>query len=72
MDIREVFGRNLRLARREEGFSQESLALEAGVDRTYICALGRVLYAASISMVDKLAVVLGVEASALLQRSPRQ
>lgn len=71
MDIREVFARNLRLARREKGFSQESLALEADVDRTYISALERGVYAASIDMVDKLAVVLGVDAAALLQRPPR-
>ena len=71
MDIRGTFARNLRLARREKGFSQESLALEAGVDRTYVSALERGVYAASIDMVDKLAVVLGVEASALLQRPAR-
>jgi transcriptional regulator with XRE-family HTH domain len=71
MEIRKVFARNLRLVRREKGFSQESLALEAGVDRTYISALERGIYAASIDMVEKLAVVLGVESSTLLQRTPR-
>jgi len=69
MDIREVFARNLRKARQERQLSQEALAHEAGVDRTYISALERGVYSATIDMADKLATVLGVEASALLQRS---
>ena len=68
MRIREVLARNLRTARREKGLSQEALAHEAGVDRTYISALERGVYSATIDMVDKLATVLHVEASDLLQR----
>lgn len=68
MDIREVFARNLRKYRQEKGLSQEALAHEAGVDRTYISALERSVYSASITMVDKLATILGVEPAALLQR----
>ena len=71
MDIREVFARNLRKYRQERGLSQEALAHEAGVDRTYISALERSTYSASITMVDRLATVLGVEAAALLQRPSR-
>ena len=71
MDIREVFARNLRHLRREKGLSQEALADEAGVDRTYISALERSAYSASITMVEKLANVLGVEASVLLERHVR-
>ena len=68
MDIREAFARNLRKCRQERGLSQEALAHEAGVDRTYVSALERSAYSASITMVDRLAKVLGVEAAALLQR----
>lgn len=68
MHIREVFARNLRKARAAKGLSQEALAHEADVDRTYISALERGVYSATIDMVDKLAMVLDVEASALLQR----
>jgi transcriptional regulator with XRE-family HTH domain len=71
MDIREVFARNLRHLRREKKMSQEALADEAGVDRTYISALERGVYSASITMVEKLANVLGVEASVLLERHVR-
>ena len=71
MDIREVFARNLRQYRQQRGLSQEDLAHEAGVDRTYVSALERGAYSASITMVDKLAKVMGVEAATLLQRSAR-
>lgn len=71
MDIREVFARNLRRCRRDKGLSQEALAHEAGVDRTYISALERSVYSASITMVDKLARILGVEAADLLKRPSR-
>lgn len=39
MEIREVFARNLKAARRAKGLSQEELAHEAGIDRTYISSL---------------------------------
>ena len=68
MDIREVFARNLRKARNAKGLSQEALAHEANIDRTYVSALERSEYSATIVMVDKMARALGVEASALLQR----
>lgn len=71
MDIREVFARNLRKYRQGKGLSQEALAHEAGVDRTYISALERSVYSASITMVDKLAKILDVEAADLLQRPSR-
>ena len=72
MRIREVFARNLRKARHDKGLSQEALAHEAEVDRTYISALERGVYGATIDMVDKLAMVLQVEASALLERPAKQ
>jgi transcriptional regulator with XRE-family HTH domain len=71
MDIREVFAQNLRKARNAKGLSQEALAHEANIDRTYVSALERSEYSATIVMVDKLARALGVEASALLQRPTR-
>ena len=71
MDIREDFARNLRKLRRQKGFSQEALALEAGIDRTYVSALERCTYSATITMVEKLAVVLGVEPVDLLQRASK-
>jgi transcriptional regulator with XRE-family HTH domain len=69
MNIREVFARNLRKARHSKGLSQEALAHEAAIDRTYVSALERGVYGATIDMVEKLAAVLDVEPSSLLQRS---
>ena len=70
MEIREVFARNLRAARLAKGLSQEELAHRADIDRTYISSLERCVYNASIDVVDRLALALGVEASELLQRPP--
>ena len=67
MDIREVFARNLRKARNARHLSQEALAHEADVDRTYVSALERGVYNATIVMVAKLAKALDVEPSELLR-----
>jgi transcriptional regulator with XRE-family HTH domain len=71
MDIRAVFARNLRKARQAKGLSQEALAHDADIDRTYVSALERGAYGATIDMVDKLARVLELEASDLLERSSK-
>lgn len=68
MDIREVLAINLRKLRHARGLSQEELADRAEIDRTYISALERSVYAAGIDVVDRLARSLGVEAADLLSR----
>jgi transcriptional regulator with XRE-family HTH domain len=68
MEIREVLALNLRKVRQAKGLSQEELADRAKIDRTYISALERGVYAASIEVVDRLARGLGVEAADLLKR----
>ena len=70
MDIREVFARNLRRYRHAAKLSQEELADRAEIDRTYVSALERSVYAASIDVVDRIARVLGVQAADLLIGSP--
>jgi len=72
MTLREVFARNLRRARNAAGFSQEALADAANVDRTYISALERAMYAATVDMIEKLSTVLDVEPAALLERPQRR
>ncbi|MBN9081541.1 MAG: transcriptional regulator [Rhizobiales bacterium 62-17] len=71
MEIREIFAANLRKCRHAAGLSQEELAHRAQIDRTYISALERSVYAASIEVVDRLAKELGVEASDMLLRPNR-
>lgn len=68
MTIREVLALNLRVLRQVKGLSQEQLAHRADLDRTYISSLERCVYGATIDVVDRLAGVLGVEASDLLRR----
>jgi transcriptional regulator with XRE-family HTH domain len=68
MEIREVFARNLRKQRQMMKLSQEELAHRAEIDRTYVSALERSIYGASIDVVDRLARELGVEAADLLRR----
>lgn len=72
MDIREVLARNLRIHRQERGLSQEELAHRAGIDRTYISALERCVYAASIDVVERLALALSVDAADLLRKEPSE
>ncbi len=69
MGIREVFAANLKRYRRAAGLSQEELAHRAGIDRTYISALERCQYAASIDVLERLAQQLGIEPAQLLQRA---
>lgn len=70
MEIREVFAQNLKALRQAKGLSQEELAHRADIDRTYISSLERCVYGASIDIVDRLAIVLEVEAADLLKRRP--
>jgi len=37
----EAFGRNLRAIRKSKGFSQERLAFDAGIDRSYVGKIER-------------------------------
>ncbi len=71
MEIREIFASNLRQYRQARGLSQEELAHRAELDRTYISALERCVYAASIDVVGKLAAVLEIEPADLLAASEK-
>lgn len=58
--------RNLRGLRSAAGLSQEELAHLAAIDRTYVSALERERYAATIDMIERLAAALKVSPLALL------
>ena len=66
MEAREILARNLRILRRIRGWSQEELADRAEIDRTYVSALERCIYAASVDVLDRLAEALNVNVAALL------
>ena len=77
MDIRDVFATNVRRLRAERSLSQDDLAYDAGVSRSYLSQIekGRGSnnegYFASLSVVERLAKTLGVEPAALLAATPR-
>jgi len=67
MDLREVFATNLRRLRHEKGLSQDDLAYEAVVSRSYVAQLEKGTYYASLKIVGRLAEALGVEPAELLK-----
>lgn len=67
MDLREVFARNLRRLRHERGLSQDELAYEAEVSRSYLSQLEKGSYYASLKILGKLVTVLKVEPAELLR-----
>lgn len=66
MDIRQRLAQNLRRLRQAKGWSQEQFAFEADIHRTYISDLERGARNPTITVVDKLALSLGVRAGELL------
>ncbi|MDE1939142.1 MAG: helix-turn-helix transcriptional regulator [Alphaproteobacteria bacterium] len=70
MDLRQVFAANLRRLRHERGLSQESLAYEADVNRTYISKLEKGVSYAGLEIIGKFAAVLVVEPAELLKLPP--
>jgi transcriptional regulator with XRE-family HTH domain len=71
MDLREVFATNLRRLRHAKGLSQDDLAYEAEVSRSYLSQLEKGVFYASLKILEKLARVLDVEPAELL-RSPQR
>lgn len=66
--LRQVLATNLRLLRNESGWSQEDLAAEAGLHRTFVGAVERAERNISLDNIEKLAVALRVEPWTLLKR----
>ena len=63
MEPGQAFGRALRQRRMEAGFSQEGLALEAGIERVYVSLLERGKRQPTFHMIVKLAGALGCSAA---------
>lgn len=66
MDIRQKLARNLRMQRQSAGWSQEELADEAELHRTYVSDLERGTRNPSILVIERLTAALGVSAGDLL------
>jgi transcriptional regulator with XRE-family HTH domain len=66
MDIKKKFGQKVKLLRIEKGWSQEKLALNADLDRTYIPSIEAGKRNVSITVIEKIAMALDVEIFELL------
>jgi transcriptional regulator with XRE-family HTH domain len=66
MKIEARLGANVKRLRRNTGLSQEAFADLAGIHRTYVSDVERGRRNPTISVVEKLARALGVQAGALL------
>lgn len=64
-----AFGLVLREVRKEQGISQEALALEADLQRNYISLIERGINQPTITTIFKLAAALGVKPSAIVART---
>lgn len=72
MDLRGVFAANLRRLRHAKGLSQEVLAYEAGVNRTYISKVEKGVPYVGLEVIGKLAETLEVEPAELLRMPPKR
>ena len=66
-EVRQTFATNLRQLRHAKGISQEDLAHEAGVNRTYLSKLEKGASYPGLEIIAKLATVLEVEPAELLR-----
>jgi transcriptional regulator with XRE-family HTH domain len=63
-----ALGKVIKEARKQRGLSQEALALEGGLDRTYVSSVERGKRNVSFNSLTTLARTLDVKPSELLQR----
>jgi transcriptional regulator with XRE-family HTH domain len=70
MDLVRLLGQNIRRHRKRLGLSQEALALEADMKRSYLVELEGGKRNPTVRAVGRLALALGVDASELLAAGP--
>jgi transcriptional regulator with XRE-family HTH domain len=66
MEIRKRLARNMKQYRAKHGWSQEELAFECGLHRTYISGIERGVRNPTVTILEKIAVGLKVTASELI------
>jgi transcriptional regulator with XRE-family HTH domain len=64
---KELLAKNIKKLRLERNLAQERLALEAGVDRTLVSKIERLVANPSLEILVKIAVVLKVPVAMLLK-----
>lgn len=68
MDLVQLLGENVRRRRKARGLSQEELALDAGMKRSYLSDLERGTRNPSVRALGRLAEALQVDPGELLKR----
>jgi transcriptional regulator with XRE-family HTH domain len=72
MDLRDTFATNLRRLRHAKGLSQDELAYEAKVSRSYLSQIEKGAFYVSLKIIAKLSATLGVEPAELLKSSTKR
>ena len=72
MDLRATFAANIRRLRNDRGWSQEALAHEAGVNRSYLSRVEKGGPYVGLEVIGKIAEALVVEPAELLRLLPRR
>ena len=67
MDVRRRVGLNVKRFRAERGLSQEELAFECGLHRTYVSGVERGVRNPTVVVLEKIAKALKVATSVLLE-----
>lgn len=66
VDLRDVFASNLRRVRHERGVTQDELAYEADISRSYLSQIEKGTFYVSLRIIGKLAECLNVEPAEFL------
>jgi transcriptional regulator with XRE-family HTH domain len=72
MDVRRRVGLNVKNVRRERGLSQEGLAFECGLHRTYVSGVERGIRNPTVVVLERLAEALKVPTGRLLDEPARK
>jgi transcriptional regulator with XRE-family HTH domain len=72
MDLRAIFAANMRRLRNAKGLSQEALAHEAGVNRSYLARIEAGRPYVGLDIIGRLAEALEVEPAELLRLPPKR
>jgi transcriptional regulator with XRE-family HTH domain len=71
MDLRETFATNLRRLRNAKGMSQDALAYESEISRSYLSQIEKGKYHVSIEIIGRLADALRAEPEEFLKRAKK-
>ena len=72
MSIQHLLGSNVRRIRISKGWSQDKLAEESGLHRTYISGIERGVRNPTLSIISQVAIALDVPTTALLNKEITQ